>query len=105
MSSSEHPAIRLYRALTGRGLQLSVNGDQLLVSPAGAVSPDEKDEIRSHKSDLLTLVHHPPIEGARPSIYGCPVFGCGVLIPWGQSRACPRCVKQRPDGHGQEALT
>jgi hypothetical protein len=105
MSSNEHPAIRLYRALTDRGLTLSADGDQLLVVPAGSISPSEMADIRARKANLLTLVAHPPIPGTRPSVYGCPVFGCGVLIPWGERGACARCTRQRTDGRGQEALT
>src|SRR5687768_7348408 len=101
MSSNSYPAVRLFTRLVDRGLRLSVDGDQLRVTPPGRLSLEEQAQIRAEKANLIAVVLHPPLAGERPSVYACPVMGCGTLIPWGERRSCPLCVQHRRPGQAR----
>ena len=82
MSSNPHPAIQLFTALLTSGLMVESDGAHLYISPAGMLTPETAELVRTFKPDLVTLIDHPPADPAeRPSVRMCPV--CFRLIGWG----------------------
>jgi len=85
----------LHQALIARGFTISRDDAILVVEPPHLLSPADIAAIRAHKGELLALLSAPADHRGDPPMYRCPVFGCGITIPWGETRACPRCIRQR----------
>lgn len=50
----------LVETLRARGVTLEVHGDRLKVRPATAVTPDEVEKLRQHKTEVLRLLAPAP---------------------------------------------
>jgi tubulysin polyketide synthase-like protein len=60
-------ATALITNLTSRGIRLTRDGDGFLVEPASKLTPVDREQLRQHKADLLTLLRasHEQAEAAR----------------------------------------
>lgn len=61
----------LLRELIGHGLTLRRFHGRLVVSPEALISDPLDAMIRANKQEFRIL-------------RGCPVYGCGQLLPWGE---------------------
>jgi hypothetical protein len=64
----------LLEDLTSRGVQLTPDGDGLVVRPASKLTDSDRQAIRTHKPELLAVLN-PPREGRRLDS-----ADCGALI-------------------------
>jgi len=67
--STANPILSAYNT---RGLTLRRDGDVLVVRPADQLTDADDVELRAWKPVLMAL-------------RGCPVLGCGQLLPWGEA--------------------
>ena len=49
-------ALNLLWELEHRGFELTVDGPELVIRPAGRLTPTDSDGIRAHREELLALV-------------------------------------------------
>jgi len=74
MMTLPHPSTAnpILAAYTHRGFALRRDGGVLVVRPADRLTAADDGELRAWKPVLMTL-------------RGCPVLGCGQLLPWGEA--------------------
>lgn len=86
--------------LRGRGVDLSVDGERLVVSPASSLSTDDASFIRAHKPAIVALLTTRVSRRRRPFRPDC--ISCGAPLTPQSAVRCPTCVyaahvRFRPD--------
>jgi hypothetical protein len=67
-------ASALLADLRRRGLHVSaINGDRIHVLPAGVVTEHDRDKIRTHRAELLTLLANPVTDWQHPPANDLPL--------------------------------
>jgi len=84
-------AARLLEALTSCGAQVWADGDRLeMDAPAGALTPDLLEALRSHKAELLALL----TEASSPATDAA--YGESVALTWEMLTACQTLADVSP---------
>lgn len=108
-------AAELLTDLRERGLKLRVDGERLLVAPKAALTPDIREALVAHKSELLTLLQaqdpevqwrleamrrQVPTSGPIPFLVARDIQpapktcqSCGDALGAGQPYRCRPCVE------------
>jgi len=91
--------------LAARGIRLSVNGEAVRVEPASALTDEDRQAIRDHKAEVLSILRSGPANrprtgsAARPMVVqarrliSCPYGTCGgnLLSSKNNLRQCATC--------------
>jgi hypothetical protein len=62
-------ASTLIQSLSSRGFSVLADGDAIKVSPASALTDDERQAIRERKAELLTLLQSEPADDENPETH------------------------------------